>query len=93
VGLLNSAPSMTPRSSAGTISPPGRITTLAPSSLNSSADRPTVRYLVRWSCSGRRTGLRNQPRGWVGMGPCRKEMTFILSSFCSRFWYMSNPPP
>src|ERR1044071_6617680 len=38
-GLLNSAASSRPRSMAGTISPPGRIVTEAPISLNRPAER------------------------------------------------------
>ena len=45
-GLLNSAASSRPRSIAGTISPPGRMVTAAPISLNRSAERPTVRYFM-----------------------------------------------
>ena len=43
VALLNSAPSIRPRSSAGTISPPGSGFTAAPIAVYMSTARPTVR--------------------------------------------------
>ena len=52
-GLLNSAASSRPRSIAGTISPPGRMVTAAPISLNRSAERPTVRYFMPLKSSPR----------------------------------------
>ena len=68
--LFHSAPSMTPRSRAGRISPPGRMTTEAPRPLKRSADMPTVRYLIPLRSSGFLISpFLNQPRGWVGMGP------------------------
>ena len=43
LGSLYSAASITPRSRAGTISPPGRVTTLIPMALKTSADMPPAR--------------------------------------------------
>ncbi len=70
VALLNSAASMSPRSRAGTISPPGSALTAAPSPVNRSIEMPTVRNLSPLKSSGLVTGLLlNQPSGWVGIGP------------------------
>ena len=67
--LLNSAASIRPRSSAGTISPPGRGFTAAPMSVNTSTARPTVRNFRPFMSSALATGFLNQPSGCVGMGP------------------------
>src|SRR2546428_548112 len=66
-GLLNSAASSKPRSMAGTISPPARIVTAAPISLNRSAERPTVRYFMPLKSSPLLISFLNQPIGQVDM--------------------------
>src|SRR5690606_276615 len=68
-GLLNSAPSSRPRSSAGTISPPGKALTAAPISVKRSIARPLVRNFRPLRSSVLVTGLLNQPQGWVAIGP------------------------
>src|SRR4028119_1414194 len=55
-GLLNSAPSMTPRSSAGTISPPARVVTATP--------RPRPRAAGGAPARGRQRGAQRA----VGVG-------------------------
>ncbi len=79
VGLLNSNASMTPRSSAGMISPPGSWVTFAPISWKRSAARPTVRYLRPLSSFASVIGFLNQPSGWVGIGMAKKPTTFRFS--------------
>ena len=76
--LLNSAPSISPRSSAGTISPPGSGFTAAPMSLYMSTARPTVRNFVPLMSASLATGFLNQPKGWVGIGPYRYETTSMF---------------
>ena len=71
LALLNSAASIRPRSSAGTISPPGSGFTATPISVNTSTARPTVRNFRPFMSSTRATGFLNQPSGCVGMGPYR----------------------
>jgi hypothetical protein len=67
--LLNSAASRRPRSSAGTISAPGRAFTAAPSPVKMSMEMPTVRNFSPLMSSSFETGFLNQPNGWVGIGP------------------------
>src|SRR6476469_1328332 len=76
--LLNSAASIRPRSSAGTISPPGSGLTAAPRSVNRSTARPTVRYFRPLSWETLEIGFLNQPRGCVGIGPYRYDTTSML---------------
>ena len=63
---------MTPRSIAGTISPPGSWATLMPISCIRSAARPTVRYLKPWMSATPAIGFLNQPKGWAGIGKPKK---------------------
>ena len=76
--LLNSAASIRPRSSAGTISPPGSGFTAAPSSVKMSTARPTVRNFRPFMSSTLAIGFLNQPSGCVGIGPYRYETTSML---------------
>src|SRR3712207_6597618 len=92
-GLLNSAPSITPRSRAGTMSGPARIVTATPSSLNRSAERPTVRYFRPFRSSGLWTGRLNQPSGWVGIGLLKNEITSSFRTSWSSSAYIRSPPP
>jgi hypothetical protein len=69
--LLNSAASIRPRSSAGTISPPGSGFTAVPSAVKMSTDRPTVRNFKPFRSATLAIGFLNQPSGWVGIGPYR----------------------
>src|SRR5438552_15148884 len=73
--LLNSAASSSPRSIAGTISPPGSALTAAPIAVNTSIEIPTVRYFRPLKSSGLVIGFLNQPSGWVGIGPYGNETT------------------
>ena len=77
--LLNSAASNRPRSIAGTISPPGIALTETPMSLKISIERPTVRYLRPFMSSTLTTGFLNQPKGCVGIGPYRNEVTLMFN--------------
>ena len=63
---------------AGTISPPGRAFTAAPSAVNTSIEMPTVRNLRPLKSVALVMGFLNQPRGWVGIGPYGKDMTLAL---------------
>src|ERR671933_332618 len=76
VALLNSAASRSPRSIAGTISPPGSAFTAAPSPVNTSIEIPTVRNLSPLKSSGFVIGFLNQPSGWVVIGPYGNDTTF-----------------
>jgi len=81
LGSLNSAASTTPRSSAGTISPGGMLTTAIPISLNTSAEMPVARNLSPLRSAGDLMALRNQPCG-SGVSPkVGKTTTFIFISF------------
>ena len=62
MALLNSAASIRPRSSAGTISPPGSGFTAAPISVNMSTARPTVRNFRPFMSSTLAIGFLNQPK-------------------------------
>src|SRR5688572_20208620 len=73
--LLNSAASSSPRSIAGTISPPGSAFTAAPSPVNTSMEMPTVRNLRPLKSALLVNGFLNQPRGCVGIGPYGNETT------------------
>ena len=81
--MLNSNASITPRSIAGTISPPGSCVTFIPICCIRSAARPTVRYLKPLSSSALLIGFLNQPSGWVGIGIAQKLTTSIPSFFIS----------
>ena len=64
---------MTPRSPAGTISPPGMLTGAMPDLLNTSAVMPVSRHLRPLRSSQLVTGRLNQPSTWLatevmGMG-------------------------
>src|SRR5258706_3193739 len=74
--LLNSAASSRPRSMAGTISPPGSAFTAAPMPLNTSTDRPTVRYFRPLNWLMLVIGFLNQPSGCVHIGPYGYDTTF-----------------
>ena len=78
--MLNSKPSITPRSIAGTISPPGSCATDAPIAWNRSAARPTVRYFRPLRSPSLVIGFLNQPSGWVGIGMAKKllMLTFMI---------------
>src|SRR5690606_29102379 len=90
--LLNSAPSSRPRSSAGTISPPGRALTAAPMAVNKSMARPLVRNFRPFRSSVLVMGFLNQPNAWVGRGPLRKVTTLPpISAYSSSS--ISLPPP
>ena len=78
VALLNSAASIRPRSSAGTISPPGSGLTAVPSSLNTSTARPTVRNFRPCMSATLATGFLNQPSGCVGIGPYTNDTTSMF---------------
>ena len=69
LALLNSAPSIRPRSNAGTISPPGSGFTAAPMAVYMSTAKPTVRNFTPFRSSALAIGFLNQPKGWVGIGP------------------------
>jgi hypothetical protein len=69
LALLNSAPSRRPRSSAGTISPPGSALTAAPMAVKTSTEIPTVRNFWPLRSSNFVIGFLNQPNGCVGIGP------------------------
>jgi len=56
------AHSITPRSPAGTISPPGMLTGVMPDRLNTSAVMPVSRHLRFFKSSQLLTGVLNQPR-------------------------------
>src|SRR5512147_2020493 len=73
--LLNSAASSRPRSIAGTISPPGSALTAAPMPVNTSTERPTVRYLRPLKSPTLVIGFLNQPRGCVNIGPYGNDTT------------------
>src|SRR3546814_4134398 len=81
--LLNSAPSSSPRSRAGTISPPGRAFTAAPMVEYMSMARPTVRNFRPLTSSDLVTGFLNQPNGWVGIGPYIIDTTLTPMAFRS----------
>ncbi len=90
---MNSKASITPRSMAGRISPPGTCTTEAPIAWKRSVARPTVRYLRPLMSSGDCGAFLNQPSGWVGIGMWKKLTVLSpriswVSSRCS-----SLPPP
>ncbi|CUI30950.1 Uncharacterised protein [Achromobacter xylosoxidans] len=90
--LLNSAPSSRPRSSAGTISPPGSAFTAAPIAVYMSMARPTVRNFTPLTSSILEIGRLNQPKGCVGMGPYISDTTFTPMAF----WISTSsslPPP
>src|SRR5215510_2495611 len=75
VMLLNSAASSRPRSMAGTISPPGSALTATPMLVNTSTERPTVRYLRPLRSPTLVIGFLNQPRGCVHIGPYGYDTT------------------
>src|SRR5665647_2629575 len=104
VGLLYSNASITPRSIAGTISPPGNWVTLQPNSCIRSAAKPTVRYLRPFNCAALLIGFLNHPNGWVGIGIAKNPTTLRpifcisslsngISSLCiqARLWAASQP--
>ncbi len=76
--LLNSAASSSPRSIAGTISPPGSALTAAPRPVNTSTESPTVRYLRPLKSSTFVIGFLNQPSGCVNIGPYGNDTTLAL---------------
>ena len=61
---------------AATISPPGSAFTAAPMPWKTSIEMPTVRNFRPLRSSTLVMGFLNQPSGWVGIGPYRKETTF-----------------
>ena len=71
VALANSAPSSTPRSSAGTMSAGAICTADMPSAVNMSTARPEVRNLRPFSSAGPLISFLNQPIGSHGTGPPR----------------------
>src|SRR5204862_1202637 len=92
LALLNSAASRSPRSIAGTISPPGSAFTAAPMPVNRSIEMPTVRYLRPLKSSGLVIGFLNQPSGCVNIGPYGKDTTLAPIELCSLV-SSSLPPP
>ena len=64
-GPTHSPHSMTPRSPAGTISPPGILTGDMPDLLNTSAVMPVSRHLRPLRSSQFATGRLNQPNTWL----------------------------
>ncbi|MNR34291.1 hypothetical protein D3C85_1520530 [compost metagenome] len=90
--MLNSAPSSSPRSSAGTISPPGSAFTAAPIAVYMSMARPTVRNFTPLTSSTFVIGRLNHPKGCVGIGPYIRDTTFTPMAF----WISTSsslPPP
>src|SRR3954471_6708145 len=76
--LLNSAASRSPRSMAGTISPPGSAFTEAPMLVNMSMEMPTVRYFRPLKSALLVIGFLNQPSGCVYIGPYGNDTTLAL---------------
>src|ERR1041384_3417012 len=75
VALLNSAPSRSPRSIAGTISPPGSALTAAPMPVKTSIEMPTVRNFMPLKSSTLVIGFLYQPSGCVHIGPYGDQTT------------------
>src|SRR5260221_14777006 len=92
VALLNPAASSSPRSIAGTISPPGNALTAAPMPVNTSMETPTVRYFRPLKSSALVIGFLNQPSGCVGIGPYGKDTTLAPIEAYSLL-RSSLPPP
>src|SRR4029078_1200404 len=90
--LLNSAASSTPRSIAGTISPPGNAFTAAPMPVNTSIEIPTVRNFRPLKSVVLVFGFLYQPSGCVGIGPYGNDTTLAPIDAYS---LLSNsfPPP
>ena len=80
---MNSKASMTPRSIAGMISPPGSWVTAMPIAWFTSADRPTVRYFSPCMSAAVAGAFSNQPSGWVGIGSAKKPTTGSPSWSCT----------
>src|SRR4029079_678868 len=92
VALLNSAASSSPRSIAGTISPPGSAFTAAPMPVNKSLEMATERNLKPLKSAVLVIGFLYQPRGCVGIGPYGNDTTLAPMD---AYKLLSNffPPP
>ena len=92
VALANSAPSRSPRSSAGTMSAGAICTADMPSVVNMSTASPEVRNFMPFRSSGPFISFLNQPMGSHGTGPPRKLTMFS----CAACWISAKsslPPP
>src|SRR5262245_14120804 len=92
LALLNSAASSSPRSMAGTISPPGNAFTAAPRPVYTSIEIPTVRNFRPLKSATLDTGFLNQPSGCVGIGPYGNDTTLALIELYN-LSRSSLPPP
>ena len=74
-GPTHSAHSITPRSPAGTISPPGILTTAMPDFDITSAVSPVSRHLRPLRSSQFLIGRLNQPSAWLATVPSGSGIT------------------